>query len=313
MFNFEPFDQRCYGHVEITPRRINGEEVQPQLHLEKLGARKSDASVDGIRVVWTAPDARRGGRAVVGWFNNATVFRHRQYPKGRLKRARNFRDWDGDYRVSAAEGDCTLLSSDERQFTIPPRRSGQKGVPGQFGAFYPSAHGPLGEELEVRLNDFISRTSGKLNANRQRLGGNFQADVAFRLRIETAAIECAAGYFESQGYEVTSRERENVGYDLLAVRSEETLCIEVKGRSGREVCAEFSPNEYKAIQSAEKGTFHQGSYQICIVTSALVKPDLKHFSYFPRHEGKMGRWVNVDGSSKLSLAAVTSARATAES
>ncbi|WP_211665374.1 hypothetical protein [Leucothrix arctica] len=48
-----------------------------QIKLENLGVSKKDDSVDNVLVIWTAgPEA--GGTAVVGWYQNATVFRHEQ-------------------------------------------------------------------------------------------------------------------------------------------------------------------------------------------------------------------------------------------
>ena len=72
--NFHPHDGHVYGYVAAVARSIS---------LEKLGAPdRSQLSVGSVDVIWTAPSTRRG-RDVVGWYRDATVFRHLQtYERG---------------------------------------------------------------------------------------------------------------------------------------------------------------------------------------------------------------------------------------
>lgn len=65
--NFVPCeDGFVYGHFET----IKGE-VDRQIRIERLGANRDDAQIDGVDVVWTAPREGRDPRTVVGWPHTA--------------------------------------------------------------------------------------------------------------------------------------------------------------------------------------------------------------------------------------------------
>jgi 5-methylcytosine-specific restriction protein A len=65
--NFAAVNGFCYGHVQR--RSI--------INIDRLGAARSDKSISGITVIWIAPRPNYGS-VVVGWYKNATVFRHIQ-------------------------------------------------------------------------------------------------------------------------------------------------------------------------------------------------------------------------------------------
>ena len=79
----EADDGYVCGHVETMK-----DQIDRTIRLERFGG--SGDSSSGIDVVWTATDPERGGRRVVGWYRNATVFRERQQfgkcPSVQLKR-----------------------------------------------------------------------------------------------------------------------------------------------------------------------------------------------------------------------------------
>jgi hypothetical protein len=156
MFNFKDVEGKCYGQVEIIERMIRGNVVEPQLRIEALGAEKSADVVHDVLVIWTAPDPRRRGRTIVGWYKNATVYRRRQEPSGALRRKRTYDGNVCSYRVEAETRDCVLLPPEKRKLTIPPRKHGQKGGPGEFGAFYPALSGATGRKIE-RTSAILSK------------------------------------------------------------------------------------------------------------------------------------------------------------
>ena len=66
--NFTNNKGTVYGYVQP---------VGDSIKIEKLGASKKDEAIDGVTVVWTAgPES--GGTVVVGWYEDATVFRNLQ-------------------------------------------------------------------------------------------------------------------------------------------------------------------------------------------------------------------------------------------
>lgn len=311
IYNFRNVNGRYYGHVEIMPREISGELTPISIRLQNLGASMSAPSLDGVLVVWTAPCRDFDGREVVGWYRNATLHRDRVYPTGKLKKARKFKhpdtgkQFDFDYRVEAKASDCHLLHPEERVLRIPNYPKSVKGVPGQFPVYYPLlTQSDEGKEVSKRVlafvNDGVSQPSKSRRTKKPSSGR--QQDPELRKKIEIAAVKCVLDHFGNGrmglGYEIISREEENVGYDLLMNKGDVTLCVEVKGRSIDDVVADFSPNESRTIRAHETGKFEDGDYRVCIVTDALEKRGkrrLHHFSWWPEKK----KWIKVDGSEEL--------------
>ncbi|MEX0703954.1 MAG: DUF4268 domain-containing protein [Planctomycetales bacterium] len=102
-----------------------------------------------------------------------------------------------------------------------------------------------------------------------------QADPLRRLQVEDAAVEAVRKHFAERKYRVKDVSRENLGWDLEAIRGKDTLFIEVKGLSGRDLCVELTPNEYAKMKSTE----HCNSWRLCVVTNALTDPQLAIFGW----------------------------------
>lgn len=100
-----------------------------------------------------------------------------------------------------------------------------------------------------------------------------QPDVLKRQEVERIAVNKTIDHFSGLGYEVSSKEKDNLGWDLEAIKQNETLKIEVKGLSGKDVAFELSPNEYS------KSNEHSDSYVISVVTNSLVFPVLHKFRF----------------------------------
>lgn len=131
--NFHPCGDHVYGYVAAVARSID---------LEKLGAMNKDQlSVDGVDVVWTAPSTERG-RDVVGWYRNATVFRHLQtYKRG---------PDHVPYHVRAGKTDYVLLPLNKRMLNIKSALD----QPGGFGRnvwYADSVYGQTVRNKVVRL------------------------------------------------------------------------------------------------------------------------------------------------------------------
>ena len=139
---------------------------------------------------------------------------------------------------------------------------------------------------------------------RRRAGKNASVrkqDQDRKRKIERVAVKRVRAHFGTGngglGYEITSVESEGSGFDLLMTKGDVTLCVEVKGRSGDEVTAEFSSNESLTIVNHQKGNFERGDYRVCIVTDALNERgnrEIHHFSWWPNKN----EWINVEGSSE---------------
>lgn len=302
MFNFREIDGTYYGYVPPTGN----------LHLEKhFDVGRNAEKLDGVTVVWTAPHPEQGGRAVVGVWKHATVYRADQMPKGKIAKHREVHPQDiAGYRCTAKAKDCVLLNPDTRPIFMRPGQPREGGTwPGQQKVFYPKAGSSALRRLEAILSDIAfsakaSRTKVKPNRS------NWQTDVERRKKIEVAAIIAVGSKLESMGYAVRSVEKDNVGYDLVATREGEVLNLEVKGRSGGDVCADLSANEFDCLKRYERERSPEAHYRIAIVTDALVDPVINEFALM---NGPKSQWCTLDGGWRLKFEDRTAARLVAVS
>jgi hypothetical protein len=112
--NFLPCDDsNVYGHVESIQGKIDR-----QICIENLGGLPKVDSLSGVTLVWMATHPTEGGRRVVGWYQNATIFRYRQhfdyFPSGQHKK-----DEIGSFRVHALAKNSCILNVDERILSMP--------------------------------------------------------------------------------------------------------------------------------------------------------------------------------------------------
>ena len=103
-------DGYVYGYVET----VQGKKDR-KIRIEAVGG--SGNSVDGVDVIWTATDPDEGGRKVVGWYRNATVFRERQQ-FGKPPSREHARDKVSDYRIRAKEENAHRLDLEDRTLTM---------------------------------------------------------------------------------------------------------------------------------------------------------------------------------------------------
>lgn len=142
-----------------------------------------------------------------------------------------------------------------------------------------------------RKNRVIEESSAEMNRM-------FRQNAIFKKQlVETTAVKIVFEYYTNLGYDVISKERDNIGWDLEAIKDKETLLLEVKGLSGNITSIELSPNEYK--HSKEKNTH----YKLCIVTNALAKPTLEIFGF----DTQTMHWINAENE-KLVIKEMIGAR-----
>ena len=140
MFNFLRYYNYLYGFVKPHHGTVR---------IERLGASKTDESIDGILTVWTAK-ANTGGTFIVGWYKNATVYKNYQAPPNHSKRIFK-QDKDFGYYVRAKVEDCTLLPVDKRTFSIP-----RKGNVCMGRSFVWFADRPKHQKLKKAVRKFIN-------------------------------------------------------------------------------------------------------------------------------------------------------------
>ena len=279
IFNFQPANDRVYGYVQPTGSGHN-QPLGPGIKIERLGASSGDDCVPGVLAIWVAT-APSGGGYIVGWYANATVYRHWQQPP--LEANRRHASQDFGYYVTAASDDAVLLPPDERLFPVP-RGEGGMGQSNVWYADDSEQHGRIRTDVLEYIATRRLRGSG---------GGARQVNPLLRQEVERVAVATTTEYYRELGYEVDSVEKDNVGWDLNAVHGQRHLRIEVKGLSGPEVRVELTPNEYDKMQA------HRDSYRVCVVTNALLAPALAVFAYsqdtqqWEDHDGRVLEIVEV--------------------
>lgn len=284
IFNFLPLDGYYYGFVETKQRNS----IRNKINITKLGASKTDEYIDGVLVIWVAPDPESGTK-IIGWFDNARVYRKEQESDDNR---RLFKNEIFGFFVRAKVENCRLLSLDERIFSIPRK---QKGGFGQSMLWY--ADQPEMEEFVQKVVDYVH--TGKVESPKQ-VSPRFhrQLDPYKRIKIEKEAIKVITEYYEGLGYQVDSVEQDNAGWDLEAISGSKVLKLEVKGLSQDCIVIELTPNEY------EKMNQNRDSYRICVVIKALSdSPDRVIFSYSPDSncwEDDEGRKLKINEIHKVS-------------
>ena len=275
--NFQAHNGSVYGYVQPSSGQRSASAGSIKLEsIVDSDASKDDEFVEGIFVIWTATRPE-GGTVVVGWYENATVFREYQN-FGSTPTLHKENGLEG-YRISANFDDAKLLPIDER--TIQIRRQ-TTGSIGQSNVWYGNSE--IGRDV-VRQVQALAR--GERNSRKYQRAHT--TDPEHNSKVEKAAVIKAWKHYEELGYSLTSVEKDNVGWDLEASLGKNKLRIEVKGLSGKSPNVELSPNEYRAWSDSKQG------YRLAIVTEALASPKL-HICYYS-HEHDAWRVSNHDEAS----------------
>jgi hypothetical protein len=223
---------------------------------------------------------------IVGWYQNARVYRTLQDPPDGSARA--YGNDQIRFNLEAAQEDSFLiLPGDNRSMFEVPRG---KGAIGQARIWY--ADGAEHQAFVRKVRLYIE--TRKPNAAAPRPKGNggrgWQPDVERRQLIERAAVKVVWKHFEDLGYALKSVEPDNCGWDLEARFATTTLRLEVKGTSGDQVSCEVTPNEYRPISAK------MSDYRLCIVCDALgPSPVLKTFAWSREQRAWcfQGEWLSI--------------------
>lgn len=259
-----------FGHFET----IKGE-TDRAVSIEKLEAAADAVHVDHIDVVWVATDPNGGGRRVIGYYLDATVYRRRQKHERPPTRQHRLDQIDS-YMISAKADRVRCLALEERAIVLgrPP------GWIGQANWWFPE------RSDHPDVPSFIATVRALLATHGSRPGANGETSNKRRLAtdpdrnalVEASAISAVTNHYA--GMTVRSVERDNVGWDLEIFQQDATSAgsdpayrVEVKGLSGSEVVVGVTPNEYRSVKRHMGGDFP--SYRIAIVSSVLSAPKLR--------------------------------------
>lgn len=276
--NFFPVNGKYYGYARIR----NGND----LRIERLGAKKSNEFIDNVTVVFFSTNPFFGGQYVVGWYDDAVLYRS-------IQTLKNGRKGHHDYLAVTDKRKGTLLPVAFRKFEIPI------DGPGQTNAWYVmeySAKGKFLSEFEKFKRDPKKYKRVKKVKLTNKKG--WQLDAELRKKIEVAAMDATANHFEEMGFHIKYVHLNKLGWDLEAEKKNIKLRLEVKGTSSDLQSVELTPNEFMHSKS-------HSNYRICILENALNKKLNKLHICQLRSNRKI--WVS-DLGDQLKIVPITSAQ-----
>ena len=123
VYNFQPLDGMMYGYVE--PGLVEKGGRQRHLNISRLYVKRPFGrdidSLSGVLVVWVASPKNGDYPEVVGWYENATIFRSAQIPTQKSVRSLPNHKHPGEYFASAREEDCVLIPWQNRTHYLPKK------------------------------------------------------------------------------------------------------------------------------------------------------------------------------------------------
>ena len=270
-FNFMVINDSCYGYVEPPVHsKINLQRIDPNC------PRQADELKD-VLVIWVSSHPKTKGSYIVGWYKNATVYSY--FHESKEIRRKNF-----SYNIKAVSKDCILLPVDKRTFPVPRANRVGKGFLGQCNVWYADSSQKDVNDFKKEVLDYINnyKVEGDVHIIKKLLAVNAEQ----RKKIEEAAVDFVKKEYQNRGYQVKSREDENCGWDLDAIKGKVLLKLEVKGLGG-EGMVHITRNEY------DKMNQYKDDYRLCIVFNALKSPTLVIFIW----NSALNNWVTETNSS----------------
>lgn len=278
VLNFKAIANKCYGFARIQSGR--------SLRLQRLGAAIKDEFIDDVTVVFFATDPNIGGQYVVGWYDQARLYRKVQY--GFKQRAPH------PFYITVTDvSKAVLLPVPIRKFSIP------SDGPGQTNAWYVQEY--EGERKYLRSFDTFRKDpenfGKKKSKGRGGAGKGWMLDAKIRKDIEVAAMDAVYNYFRERDFEVSYVHNEKKGWDMEARKGKILLRLEVKGTHKPINTVNLTPNEYQNSTHAD--------YRVCILEQALDKA--KAQLHIARISFDKQYWITETGN-RLKIEEVLSAK-----
>ena len=243
--NFYSMNGNCYGCVRVD-KKTNSLNLE---RIEKVNKVDKDF-IDDVCVVWVARDPiEKKGNVIVGWYNNARVYRYKQES--------SFLESDSGYWFESNEDNCVLLPFEERDIICPRFK---KGFMGRTQYWYADSNESI--DFIKSIKKFISNYT-EFVASTKSKKGIFNTNPELKKKTEKKAEKRVIQYYKTNGYTVDNVAKENKGWDLEAKKNNTTICIEVKGLFGDGKRIILTPNEYKHFMEKDS------NYKLCIVNNVM--------------------------------------------
>jgi hypothetical protein len=268
-FNFLRLNGEVLGYFQprLQPLAVRSEHPST-IALERIEAGFEGEELKGVLAVFVATDPKRGGQRIVGWFRDATVYRHAQ--RSSAKERNRF-----SYFLKARAENALLVPETRRAFVIPAG----KGAFGQANVCYAldsAGHQKngarwIGEALKYiasyALENIAQEPESEADHNIEEMLGStiedvagFQSNPRIRRAIEDYAMRRAEKRLEHLLGRKPEDKHKTESYDFLC----NDVYVEVKGTQDNGNSVSLTPKEVKHAQE------HQNS-ALFIVHSVKVK------------------------------------------
>ncbi len=229
-FNFDHKHATMRAYFE-PPSSLNLRKIDPN-------AQPNDAYIDNSIIFFFAKRPE-GGQVVVGWYNQARLFKDEQ--ENDYAGRQNY-----GFYCEAEKHNVFLLPASKRNLLVP---GGTKGAPGRSNIFYlydeygnhrlaqwisdilTFINGYQGNSItEFRSQEITETLAADIEPEvRKGSGQGFLNNQEVKKKVELHAMKKAAEYFASLGYEIEDVSSQKP-YDLRCTRNNnEELRVEVKG------------------------------------------------------------------------------------
>ena len=257
-FNFLPLDGEMLGYFQ--PQLAAGR--NSTIALERIRAGFSGAALEGVLVVFVATHPNEGGQRIIGWFRNATVYRHEQPSKAAERN-------QFSYFAKVPADHSVLLPDRNRTFRIPSgsgafgqanvcytldykgQRKGSSWISDAINYVNSYAQENIALEPESETDRVVEEMVG-ISIER---GAGFQSNPRIRRAIEDHAMKRAKAHLDKLGYKPKDKHKTE-SYDFLCDVSGSALFVEVKGTQDRGESVSLTPKEVDhALQYANSALF----------------------------------------------------------
>ncbi|MEG1408946.1 MAG: DUF3883 domain-containing protein [Terrisporobacter sp.] len=251
---------------------------------KNLNAEKNDEYIDGVTVVWVATNPFTKKIRIIGWFKEARVYKNEQSPKKGSKRFLDNNNEEFVYNIEGEFKKSKLLEIDERKFSIPIASVDGYGM-GRSNLWY--CRSEKNKKFKKEVLDYINNYVDP-KAKVRDLFNYKEVIVDKKQKVELNSINYVYQYYKELGYHITSVEEENVGWDLEAIKDDETLYVEIKGLAYDEIYISLSPNEYKNMKEIRE------NFRLCIVTNSLDFKKMNLHTFLYNEENEV--WIDDEGN-----------------
>lgn len=220
------------------------------IHLEKIDRGFLDKKLEHVLVIFIAKNPDEGGQHIVGWYRDATVYRHEQ--SSSLKARQQF-----GYFLETAVENAVLVPKSRRSFLVP---SGKGGF-GQANICYTlDGRGNVkhGTAWMTDAVDYVTSykhenaASSPESASDQDIadvvevsiegGAGYQSNPRIRRAVEDYAMKWAEKRLRELGLNPKDKHKTE-SYDFLCTTGGADLFVEVKGTQSNGTCVSLTPKE----------------------------------------------------------------------